>query len=84
MERCLSHMYYQWKNQGDNQDASCYTKGGVIQICLIIPETILDEYVKLNSEWCRGVREFLFPFMSFHTRYFHNYELLLKNNFLKT
>lgn len=49
MERCLSHMYYQWKKQGDNQDASWYTKGGDIQIFLIIPEMILDEYIKLNS-----------------------------------
>ena len=61
MERFIYHMYYQWKNQGDNQDASCYTKGGVIQICLIIPETVLDEYVKQKSEWCRGCENFLFP-----------------------
>lgn len=57
MERCLSHMYYQWKKQGDNQDASWYTKGGDIQIFLIIPEMILDEYIKQ----CRGCENFLFP-----------------------
>lgn len=49
MERCLSLYVLLMEKQGDNQDASWYTKGGDIQIFLIIPEMILDEYIKLNS-----------------------------------
>lgn len=59
-------------------------KGGVIQICLIICETILDEYIKLNSEWCWGSENLLFisyPSMVFG--YLFKYELFLKNNFFK-
>ena len=51
---------------------------------MIICETILGEYTKLNSEWCWGSENLLFisyPSMVFG--YFFKYELFLKNNFLK-
>ena len=54
----MSHMYYQWEKQGDNQDASCHTTGGVIQTCLIIPEAILDEYVNWTVSGAEGTRIF--------------------------
>ena len=54
----MSHVYYQWEKQGGNQDASCYTKGRVIQTCLIIPETILDEYVNWTVSGAEGTRIF--------------------------
>ena len=51
---------------------------------MIICETILGEYTKLNSEWCWGSENLLFisyPSMVFG--YFFKYELFLKNNFFK-
>lgn len=59
-----------------------YTQGGDIQICLHIHEIIVDEYTKeMSSEWDWGLETLLYTLRpSGLLKYFHKYELLLKNN----
>lgn len=59
-----------------------YTQGGGIHTCLHIHEIIVDEYTQeMSSEWGWGLETLLFTLCpSGLLKYFHKYELLLKNN----